>query len=474
MRFIAANSDESRINIDVYGVRMSVLKIIALLILAGSLVTFIVQCVKGKARSSILFIATAILSIVLFALAGHVENMADADIVAYSPSTPEEVQKPSADGQTDPVGQADAAAEGQDAGSADAAGNNNFDFADDDSENAPAADGEAPSDAVAAAEAPANAETAAAEAPANAETAAAEAPANAEAATAEAPANAEAAAAEAPAEAPAAEAPAEAPAAEAPAEAPAAEAPAEAPAAEAPAEAAAAEAPAEAAAAPAEAPAAEAPAVIENDPLAPTAIAGDHVADAKVKEAIAFDGSHSRKKKAAIKTYHWDFGDGATADTVKAHHAYAAVGSYVATLTIVDADGHTATATRKIDITRPEAKIRFTQNVKKIDDVVSSSSAPSDVTGKATKSFEGSNMTLEAKATVESTAGCTCNIQVTLTGPGCHATHAKKVSDGGEGNLTAKAACKGQAGEYTWSFKRTNSGACTCTWTDVKLDGYEN
>ena len=71
MRFIAAKRNESRFITDVQGVRMSVLKIIALLILAGSLVTFIVQCVKGKARSSILFVATAILSIVLFVLAGR-------------------------------------------------------------------------------------------------------------------------------------------------------------------------------------------------------------------------------------------------------------------------------------------------------------------------------------------------------------------------------------------------------------------
>ncbi|MBQ1265794.1 MAG: PKD domain-containing protein [Proteobacteria bacterium] len=450
---------------------MSILKIIAIVIVIGSLVTFVIQFVKGKSRSSWLFAATAVLSIVLFVMADKVEKMKQGA---------QEVPQQVADGEVSPqVADGEVPEAKEEVPSAET---NNFDFADNDDDEPSAGEAAAEAPAEAAAEAPAEA---AAEAPAEA---AAEAPAEAAAeapaeAAAEAPAEAAAeapaeAAAEAPAEA-AAEAPAEA-AAEAPAEA-AAEAPAEA-AAEAPAEAAA-EAPAEAAAeAPAEA-AAEAPAeaaveahaeAVENDPLAPKAVAGAPIDDAKIKEVIVFDASQSKKNKASIKKYHWDFGDGATADTAKATHGYAEVGSYTATLTIEDADGHKATDTRKIDVTRPEAKIRYTQSVKKIADVVSSTSAPADVTGTATKLYPASNMTLEAKGTLESSDGCTCSLAVVLTGPGCNGMQTKKVSDGGEGSLSVKTTCRSQAGEYTWTVKRTSSGSCACSWTDIKIDGYEN
>ena len=370
---------------------MSILKIIAIVIVIGSLVTFVIQFVKGKSRSSWLFAATAVLSIVLFVMADKVEKMKQGAQEVPPQVADGEVSSQVADGEVPEAKEEVPSAE-----------TNNFDFADNDDDE--------PSAGEAAAEAPAEA------------------------------------AAEAPAEA-AAEAPAEA-AAEAPAEA-AAEAPAEA----------AAEAPAEA---------------VENDPLAPKAVAGAPIDDAKIKEVIVFDASQSKKNKASIKKYHWDFGDGATADTAKATHGYAEVGSYTATLTIEDADGHKATDTRKIDVTRPEAKIRYTQSVKKIADVVSSTSAPADVTGTATKLYPASNMTLEAKGTLESSDGCTCSLAVVLTGPGCNGMQTKKVSDGGEGSLSVKTTCRSQAGEYTWTVKRTSSGSCACSWTDIKIDGYEN
>ena len=388
---------------------MSILKIIAIVIVIGSLVTFVIQYVKGKPRSSWLFAATAVLSIVLFVMADKVETMKQS-----AEKAPLQVADGEAPSQ---VADSEASELKEEAPSAD----NQFDFADNDDD--------APAEAAAVAEAPAEA---------------------AAAADAEAPAEA-AADAEAPAEA-AAEA-----VAEVPAEAAAAVADAE--------------APAEAAAAAV----AEAPAeVVENDPLAPKAVAGEPVDDAKIKEAIVFDASQSKKNKASIKKYHWDFGDGATADTAKATHGYAAVGSYIATLTIEDADGHKAIDTRKIDVTRPEAKMRYTQSVKKVADVVSSTSAPADLTGTATKIYPASNITLEAKGTLESAEGCTCSLTVVLTGAGCNGMQTKKVSDGGEGSLSVKTTCRSEAGEYTWAVKRTSSGSCACSWTDIKIDGYEN
>lgn len=341
---------------------MSILKIIAIVIVIGSLVTFVIQYVKGKPRSSWLFAATAVLSIVLFVMADKVETMKQS-----AEKAPLQVADGEAPSQ---VADSEASELKEEAPSAD----NQFDFADNDDD--------APAEAAAVAEAPAEA--------------------------------AAAAVAEAPAE------------------------------------------------------------VVENDPLAPKAVAGEPVDDAKIKEAIVFDASQSKKNKASIKKYHWDFGDGATADTAKATHGYAAVGSYIATLTIEDADGHKAIDTRKIDVTRPEAKMRYTQSVKKVADVVSSTSAPADLTGTATKIYPASNITLEAKGTLESAEGCTCSLTVVLTGAGCNGMQTKKVSDGGEGSLSVKTTCRSEAGEYTWAVKRTSSGSCACSWTDIKIDGYEN
>ena len=403
-----------------------VLKLIALLILICSVVTFVIQCVKGTARSSFLFAATAILSVVLFMMADLVQEkelerrQALSEVMPASPET-----APDAAG-TDTV---PATGDGK-------AGDNVYDFAD--SADQPSEEATPPSPD----------------------------------------------AAEVPSEVPApdaAEAPSEVPspdAAEAPSEVPspdAAEVPSEVPSPDA------AEVPSpDAAEEPSEVPspdAADAPspdAAEEPDPLAPVAIAGDPIDDVKVKEAVVFNASRSKKNKASIKTYHWDFGDGATADTAKASHAYAEAGTYIAVLTIEDANGHKASATRTVEVNRPEAKQRFTQKYRRITDIVSSTSMPAEITETVAKQYTGSAMTLEAKAYLESAEGCTCSISVSITGPGCQTAQTKKVADGGLGDVSARVSCKGDVGDYIWSFKRMNSDACACTWKDVKLDGYEN
>ena len=362
-----------------------VLKLIALLILICSVVTFIIQCVKGTARSSFLFAATAILSVVLFMMADLVQEKEQERRQALSevmPASPETT--PDAAG-TDAV---PATGDGT-------AGDNVYDFAD--SADQPSDEATPPSPD----------------------------------------------AAEAPSEVPspdAAAVPSDVPtpdAAEAPSDVPTPDA------------------------------------AEEPDPLAPVAVAGATIDDARVKESIVFDASRSKKNKASIKTYHWDFGDGTTADTAKASHAYAEAGTYIAVLTIEDADGHKARATRTVEVNRPEAKQRFTQKYRRIADVVSSTSMPAEITETVVKQYTGSAMTLEAKAYLESADGCTCSISVSLTGPGCQTAQTKKVVDGGLGDVSARVSCKGQVGDYTWSFKRM-SDACACTWKDVKLDGYEN
>jgi outer membrane protein OmpA-like peptidoglycan-associated protein/outer membrane protein W len=49
-------------------------------------------------------------------------------------------------------------------------------------------------------------------------------------------------------------------------------------------------------------------------------------------------------------TYRWEFGDGATANTLTATHAYAQPGTYTATLTVTDAEGNTAVCTVTVTV----------------------------------------------------------------------------------------------------------------------------
>jgi PKD repeat protein len=77
--------------------------------------------------------------------------------------------------------------------------------------------------------------------------------------------------------------------------------------------------------------------------LAPVANAGGpYMARATV--AIDFDGSGS-KDDGTIKTYAWDYGDGAAGTGVKSTHAYAKEGTYNVKLTVTDDGGLTGSAT---------------------------------------------------------------------------------------------------------------------------------
>ena len=62
---------------------------------------------------------------------------------------------------------------------------------------------------------------------------------------------------------------------------------------------------------------------------------------------VAFDASGTTAD-AAVVAYDWDFGDGSGASGVTASHEYAAAGSYVATLTVTDANGETGMATVEV------------------------------------------------------------------------------------------------------------------------------
>ena len=70
----------------------------------------------------------------------------------------------------------------------------------------------------------------------------------------------------------------------------------------------------------------------------PTADAGQNLACC-VGKVTTFDGSKSASADGSALTYHWDFGDGATADTVQATHAYDKPGAYRVVLNVKDGSG---------------------------------------------------------------------------------------------------------------------------------------
>ena len=54
---------------------------------------------------------------------------------------------------------------------------------------------------------------------------------------------------------------------------------------------------------------------------------------------VAFDASGSSDSDGTIVSYDWDFGDGGTGTGVNPSHTFAAAGSYLVELTVVDDDG---------------------------------------------------------------------------------------------------------------------------------------
>jgi len=78
-------------------------------------------------------------------------------------------------------------------------------------------------------------------------------------------------------------------------------------------------------------------------PAAPPTITADVPTNAKIAEVIAFSARASENGVPAL-AYHWDFGDGITAEGSKQSHAYTLAGTYTARLT---ADGLDGPATRQ-------------------------------------------------------------------------------------------------------------------------------
>ena len=87
--------------------------------------------------------------------------------------------------------------------------------------------------------------------------------------------------------------------------------------------------------------------------LAPNVLPSAAATGSCVANVCTFDASASTDSDGTIASYGWAFGDGTTGSGVNPSHAYAAAGSYVATLTVTDNRGGTATTTVPVSPSAP-------------------------------------------------------------------------------------------------------------------------
>ncbi len=95
----------------------------------------------------------------------------------------------------------------------------------------------------------------------------------------------------------------------------------------------------------------------------PVAVIADTTKSAAKTQSVTFDGSESYDNDGTIVSYLWNFGDGTTATTVEANHAYTAGGVYTVTLTVTDNDNAQDSETVRITVVNAKPVAVFTQNV---------------------------------------------------------------------------------------------------------------
>ena len=85
----------------------------------------------------------------------------------------------------------------------------------------------------------------------------------------------------------------------------------------------------------------------------PVAVAGGPY-NAQLTQAVQFSSSGSFDPDGTITSYHWNFGDGTSANAANPSHTYPAPGLYTAALTVTDNSGLLASATAPVTISGAE------------------------------------------------------------------------------------------------------------------------
>lgn len=80
-------------------------------------------------------------------------------------------------------------------------------------------------------------------------------------------------------------------------------------------------------------------------------------ADYSTTDTIQFTGTATDPDSDAIVSWHWDFGDGNTADVQNPTHQFATGGTFTVKLTVTDARGVTGTVTQTIEIEGPPNEV---------------------------------------------------------------------------------------------------------------------
>ena len=86
--------------------------------------------------------------------------------------------------------------------------------------------------------------------------------------------------------------------------------------------------------------------VVANPNAAPTAVAGADKSTGVTPATVTFSSAGSLDADGDIASYAWTFGDGDTSTEANPVHTYTTPGVYTATLTVADAEGQTASATK--------------------------------------------------------------------------------------------------------------------------------